>query len=468
MSHIPYSELLKNSLPLHTSESDDTELISAAPSSNSHHHDSPIQEIISVDADPRNFHQIAIKILVTNVASGSIIGRSGKTISELQTRSRTRIKLSQSGEYYPGTNVESRVCLIQGSLADTKVAVELIFLKLYELQTAHETLSASSGEFDCLLELSQSFSVRLLVPTSFCGMLIGRSGSNIKQLKEESGVTLIQLSQKGNDDAFPRGDVSVSALTSERIMTIAGPNLKSCVHCVQLVLTDMASNPELSRYVNMTTRYSNVMCPVQAAPGRHEMADHNHLIAPFAAPSFLGLQLRHPGCYTLSTGSFGSFDPLMHGFCIETSPTRQAHIPVETHRLSPPAQGMLCLQGLTLPDGLIPRGLISPVHEINDFFEERPLGLSSRQRSPQDISDIVTCEIGVPDDIVGSILGRGGNILNELQTQSKTRIRLSQRGEFFPGTNQRIVTITGSTSESLASAQYLIRERVYASRPHSK
>eukprot|EP00804_Cyclotella_cryptica_P027756 CCRYP_009187-RA/>CCRYP_009187-RA protein AED:0.03 eAED:0.03 QI:517/1/0.66/1/0/0.33/3/1704/462 len=449
------TESLKNFLSFYPSRSDDTESISASPSSHSDHHGSTPEKETSTHADPRKCHQIAIKILVTNVASGFIIGRSGKTISELQTRSNTRIKLSQSGEYYPGTCVASRVCLIQGTLADAKVAVELIFLKLYELRS--ESV------------LSESFSVRLLVPSSFCGMLIGRSGSNIKQLKEESGVTLIQLSQKvRNDVVFHPDGMSIPSSTSERIMTIAGPNFQSCVLCVQLVLTDMASNPDLSRYVNMTTRYSKVMCPGQAAHWRHEAADNNHIIAAFAAPSCLGLQLHHAGHYNPSTYSIGCFDPFMHGLCIETSRTHQSHIPLETHTLSLPAPALQGSQGAAPPDGLIPSGLISPVDELNDFIQGQTLELFSRQPSPQDPSHDVTCEIGIPENMVGSILGRGGNILNELQSQSKTKIRLSQRGEFFPGTDQRIVTITGPSSDSLASAQYLIRERMSASRPRSK
>lgn len=432
------------------SESDDTLSISATLPSYLYRHSSRTEEEILADVDTFNFHQIAVKILVTNSATGAVIGRSGKTIAGIQTRTNTRIKLSQSGEYYPGTNVASRVCLIQGTLADTKVAVELIFLKLYETQ------SVGSGESHYHLKLPASFSVRLLVPTSFCGMLIGRSGSNIKQLKEESGVTLIQLSPKGNeDDVLSPDGISVSASTSERIMTIAGPNLKSCVQCVQLILTDMASNPELSRYVNMTTRYSKVMCQVQAPPPRHE-------------PSCLGFHLQYPVCYNTNSGAIERFYPLLHGLCIETSPTRQLHIPVETHSISHSAPGISALPGPTLPDGLIPSGLISPVNELTDFFQEQSLGLFSRPRSPQGISHDITCDIGIPENVVGSILGQGGNILDELQTQSKTRIRLSRRGEFFPGTNQRIVTITGPSSESLASAQYLIRKRISAIIPHSK
>jgi len=44
-----------------------------------------------------------------------------------------------------------------------------------------------------------SFIVRLLVPSTCCGMIIGRGGTNIKSLKEKSEVTYIQLSPKEHE-----------------------------------------------------------------------------------------------------------------------------------------------------------------------------------------------------------------------------------------------------------------------------
>lgn len=108
--------------------------------------------------------------------------------------------------------MKSRVCLFQGRLANVKNAVELVLGKLHEFEASLEANDET--------QLSESFSLRLLIPASACGLLIGRGGANIKHLKEDSNVTCIQISQKESDGM-------VSALTSERIMTITGPTLQS-------------------------------------------------------------------------------------------------------------------------------------------------------------------------------------------------------------------------------------------------
>ncbi|EED89720.1 predicted protein, partial [Thalassiosira pseudonana CCMP1335] len=287
----------------------------------------------------------AIKLLVSNNSSGCIIGRSGKTISELQADSSTRIKLSQGGDYYPGT--QDRVCLIQGSLDNARVAVEMILLKLLQVESI-------VNEFG---SVAMPFTIQVLVPTPSCGMLIGRGGSNIKSIKEESGVSFIQLSQKEQDNnhtanaIMSNTAINTAATTSERIITISGC-FESCVKCVLLILEEMASNPEVSRYMNMTTSYSKVVAAQQSAA----TAQSSH-----------------------------------------------------------------------------PPSLSAPTHSI---------------------------QFGIPESMVGFVLGRRGKTLTQLQEQSQTRIRLSQRGVFLPGTNQRVLTITGNTAEHVANAQYLINQRL--------
>ena len=61
------------------------------------------------------------------------------------------------------------------------------------------------------------FQVKILIPNSTAGMIIGKGGNYIKQMKEESG-SYIQLSQKSND---------ASLQLQERCVTIIGTKKKS-------------------------------------------------------------------------------------------------------------------------------------------------------------------------------------------------------------------------------------------------
>lgn len=51
--------------------------------------------------------------------------------------------------------------------------------------------------------------------------------------------------------------------------------------------------------------------------------------------------------------------------------------------------------------------------------------------------------VGIPDSMVGAILGKGGATINELQSLSGARITVSHRDSLMPGSENRILTITG-------------------------
>ncbi|KAF5889228.1 RNA-binding protein Nova-1-like isoform X1, partial [Clarias magur] len=55
-----------------------------------------------------------LKVLIPSYAAGSIIGKGGQTIVQLQKETGATIKLSKSKDFYPGTT--ERVCLIQGTV----------------------------------------------------------------------------------------------------------------------------------------------------------------------------------------------------------------------------------------------------------------------------------------------------------------------------------------------------------------
>ncbi|CAL4062960.1 unnamed protein product, partial [Meganyctiphanes norvegica] len=68
-------------------------------------------------------------------------------------------------------------------------------------------------------------------------------------------------------------------------------------------------------------------------------------------------------------------------------------------------------------------------------------------------------EVEVGEHIVGAILGPGGKSLVEIQHISGTTIQISKKGNYAPGTRNRIVTITGLPS-GISTAQFLIEQRI--------
>jgi hypothetical protein len=101
------------------------------------------------------------------------------------------------------------------------------------------------------------FVVRILVPSSSCGMIIGKSGVNIRQMEEASGVASVRLSPKDIVDPNNPSNTITSA-TSERVVTLTGQTLDCCLNCLFIILDGMTSHPDICRYTNMTTSYSRI------------------------------------------------------------------------------------------------------------------------------------------------------------------------------------------------------------------
>ncbi|RVW97712.1 Protein BTR1 [Vitis vinifera] len=108
-----------------------------------------------------------IRFLVSNAAAGSVIGKGGSTINDFQSQSGARIQLSRNHEFFPGTS--DRIIMISGATNEIIKAMELILAKL--LSEMH----TEDGD-----EADPRSKVRLIVPNSSCGGIIGKGGSTIK------------------------------------------------------------------------------------------------------------------------------------------------------------------------------------------------------------------------------------------------------------------------------------------------
>ena len=62
----------------------------------------------------------------------------------------------------------------------------------------------------------------------------------------------------------------------------------------------------------------------------------------------------------------------------------------------------------------------------------------------------------MPNYAAGALLGKKGSLLTELQNKCGGRIRLSGSKEFYPGTDERIVILTGEMSEIIELNNHII------------
>jgi RNA-binding protein Nova len=489
--------------------------------------------------NPANY-PFALKILVSNNVAGSIIGRAGQTIDELQTQSQTRIKLSQAGDYYPGT--QDRVCLIQGKPENVRTALQLLLARLFKLQSDQHAqqlawqLQRPKGETP-----SFDFVVRLLIPTASGGMIIGKMGSNIKYLEETSGVSSVRLSSKesNTDGNFP--SAAILSATAERVVKVTGSSLECCLQCVFLIAENLLIHPDVSRYSNMTTSYSRILSEGAAmtvpygssvaVPQVSNMPRNRPILDSLTGtPRHLSLdqhQLHHrpptalwegtqPGPQSSFIPRAGTLkqrrpqdvhanqrrivsSPDLPGMGLNQHSLNEPHTPDRFSGYSPslsrpsysfvdhpaglnadqaplfpvPQSSSLESSSITA-DQYVGYNLSEP--DLLAMHMNQSMQVGGAQPSPSSVSPFSNtlvpqtstttthgnfqAQMFVPDTMVGSILGREGRTRNELERRSGTSIRISQRGEFVPGTRLRIVTIVGPSAQCVWQAQYRMNQRM--------
>lgn len=128
-----------------------------------------------------------------------------------------------------------RICLITGTVASILTVLDFIFEKMQEYS---DTDTKGSSEREKQL--------KILVPNSTASKVIGKAGTYIKQIKEESGC-FIQLSQKPTDLSL-----------QERCITIIGKKENNKIAC-KMVLAKIAEDPSSGTCTNLS--YADVSGP---------------------------------------------------------------------------------------------------------------------------------------------------------------------------------------------------------------
>ncbi|KAG7669905.1 hypothetical protein Ndes2437B_g06106 [Nannochloris sp. 'desiccata'] len=179
--------------------------------------------------------RVVVKFLIPNAAAGSIIGKGGAHISEIQTQSGARMQLSKSGEFYPGSmEGQDRILLVSGTVDQLLTALHLVLSKLMSEPTALQSVQSKEGD---------KLQLRMLVHTRLCGTLIGKGGATIRSFNEDSHAAF-------NISPPP----SLPGLT-ERVVRISG-DLDGLMRAVALVVTKLSENPDYHLLTDANLSYS--------------------------------------------------------------------------------------------------------------------------------------------------------------------------------------------------------------------
>uniref|UniRef100_A0A8P4KC11 Poly(rC) binding protein 4 n=1 Tax=Dicentrarchus labrax TaxID=13489 RepID=A0A8P4KC11_DICLA len=305
---------------------------------------------------------------------GSIIGKKGETVKRIREESSARINISEG-------SCPERIITITGQTDCVFRAFTMITFKLEEdlaALVANGTVTSKPP-----------VTLRLVIPASQCGSLIGKGGSKIKEIRETTGA---QVQVAG--DLLPN--------STEREVTISG-NQDAIIQCVKLICTVILESPP---------KGATIPYRPSPTPGTVLLAGNQV----FEASDF---------------GSHPLFSVAQGGVDLQQTYAVQSHYGIPHSELAKLHQLSMHQQGLA------------------------PINQSATQVLPGGVdanSQTTSQELLIPNDLIGSIIGRQGTKINEIRQVSGAQIKI---GSQIDSTSDRHVTITG-TPIAINLAQYLI------------
>uniref|UniRef100_K9IXE5 Putative polyc-binding alphacp-1 n=1 Tax=Desmodus rotundus TaxID=9430 RepID=K9IXE5_DESRO len=329
---------------------------------------------------------LTIRLLMHGKEVGSIIGKKGESVKKMREESGARINISEG-------NCPERIITLAGPTNAIFKAFAMIIDKLEEDISSSMTNSTAASR--------PPVTLRLVVPASQCGSLIGKGGCKIKEIRESTGA---QVQVAG--DMLPN--------STERAITIAGIP-QSIIECVKQICVVMLETLSQSPPKGVTIPYRP---------------------KPSSSPViFAGGQDRY------STGSDSASFP-------HTTPSMCLNPDLE----GPPLEAYT-IQG----QYAIPQPDLTKLHQLAMQQSHFPMTHGNTGFSASlDASTQTTHELTIPNNLIGCIIGRQGANINEIRQMSGAQIKIANPVE---GSSGRQVTITGSAA-SISLAQYLINARL--------
>ncbi|KAI9032502.1 hypothetical protein CLU79DRAFT_830356 [Phycomyces nitens] len=328
--------------------------------------------------DPSQQPVLSIRSLVGTKDAGVIIGRGGKNVSEIREMSAARVTIS---DIVPGAY--ERILTVSGPLAAIAKAYSLVGEKILLEQPVGE-----DGQ-------DQTLTIRILVPDNRMGTLIGRGGSVIKLIQEQSGARLI-----ASEEPLP--------MSTERTITVMGTPaaIQTAVYKICEILMD-----HMERMNGGMMHYKPQPQMTNSANGNN---NSNNNISSVGNRGYHSMPRSNPGMPSHSNNSYG-----MMGMGMNVAANPQFYY-----------QAAAGYNGASHPRG-----------GCADY------GMVASSQAQQ---------ILIPNEMVGCIIGKGGSKINEIRQMSGSHIKIADpHGD----NNERLVTITG-TPESNQMALYMLYSRI--------
>ncbi|TYJ36543.1 hypothetical protein E1A91_A05G313700v1 [Gossypium mustelinum] len=267
---------------------------------------------------------------------------------------------------------------------------------------------------------------RFLVSNAAAGSVIGKGGLTITEFQSKSGAR-IQLSR--NHEFFPG--------TSDRIIMVSGA-IDDILKAVELILAklldelNIKDNDDVEPRTKVRLIVSNSSCGSIIGKG-------GATIKSFIEGSQAGIKISPQ-----DNNFYGLNDRL-----VTVTGTLDEQLRAIDLILS-----KLCEDSYYSPAMHAPFSYAATYNSMS--YAPNGAGVKFPNHK-EDHSNSIT--IGVSDEHIGLVLGRGGRNIMEISQVSGARIKISDRGDFMSGTNDRKVTIMGS-QRAIHQAESMILQKV--------
>ncbi|XP_076175410.1 poly(rC)-binding protein mub isoform X1 [Ptiloglossa arizonensis] len=419
---------------------------------------------------------LTIRLIMQGKEVGSIIGKKGEIVKRFREESGAKINISDG-------SCPERIVTVTGPTNSIFKAFTLICKKFEEWCSQFNDIQGGVGV------PRPPITLRLIVPASQCGSLIGKGGSKIKEIREVTGASIQVASEM-----LPN--------STERAVTISGTS-EAITQCIYHICCVMLESPPKGATIPYRPK-PQVGGPVILAGGQAYTIQGNYAVPAHSDVSTV-LPLPAPGAgptppslntQTLTTSPFAAHPSssafaASHGHPLLST----AHLTTPHHPLHP---SPLHASVAGLADPLLKSGhlqaALPPAHLVADAMGKlgsnplaglAALGLgglatpantgglnpaalaalagsqlrTSNTNRQQPAANNQTHEMTVPNELIGCIIGKGGTKIAEIRQISGAMIRISNCEEREGGATDRTITITGNP-DAVALAQYLINMSV--------
>jgi len=332
---------------------------------------------------------LTVRALLQGKEAGSIIGKGGEVIKSFRDDSGARINIAA------GTAME-RMLTVSGATESVFQAFQLIMNKLSEQN--------GDGRGDLAL--------RLVVPASQCGSVIGKGGAKIKELREETGAA-IQVAK----EMLPN--------STDRTATVTG-SADQIAHCVQLISYIMLESPPKGANIPYEPLSNDGRGPAPGGGPGGPGGFHGHSSFPPNGPG------RNNGNFGANFNNVNNFNGGGGGPLGGRGGNHDNF------------GGNFGGRGGNNFGGNFGGNFNNPGNFGANFNQ---------------FEGVTTHEMQIPNEQAGSVIGKGGSRIAEIRQTTGATVTISKMEDAEEGgKNERTITIKGH-SEQVAMAVYMINNR---------